>query len=811
MGKGSERLPFLPLREGILFPGAGERFLVGRENSVQAIAAALKDDRRIVCAVQKNPEQENPGDNDFLPFGTIAFVESIENSSAEARLVSLEGITAGRLDRLDAKRGEAWISPLEDMEDLNTRAIRHFLACIVGSGLINHDMAAEYIEPLLRRDEAGQALQRIVAEAGIAPQVACSLLGEPSQSARLKALESIFEELRHSGSLREQLDNRAKQRIHDAQRKFVLREILRDVKGELGLIEEGKADDFDEQEELAQQLKNVALSPEARKRSERELKRLENIPAMSPEYSVLHTYLEWLRDLPWGIRAKEEGNIAKVRRALEKSHYGLDEVKRGIIEYVASRQLAGEKGRGSILCLVGPPGTGKTSLAKAIADALGRKFVRMSLGGMRDEAEIRGHRRTYVGAMPGRILQHLRKAGSVNPVFLLDEVDKLGSDYRGDPSAALLEVLDPETNSTFQDLYLEVEFDLSQVFFITTANSVHGIPPALADRMEVIQIAGYTAPEKRSIAERFLLPRQMESAGVPKTAFTLGEDALERLIHEYTREAGVRSLEREIQRICRKQALRLLEGKNAERKAIRAQDLTEMLGKPRYANTDVLAIDRAGLVHGLAWTESGGQVLDIEARAMPGEGRLVLTGKLGSVMQESAQTACSLARCMVVQWVDFDCTKWDIHIHAPEAAIPKDGPSAGITIASAVISALTGKKAVSDMALTGELTLLGKVLPIGGLKEKVLAAKRLGVKTIILPQGNLPDLEELDAKIKRGIYFRTVRDMDEVLWHIIPGLASRDGQPAGKKRPAKRRAAANTDFKTTIPPIQAGKIHFHND
>ena len=788
-------LPFLALREGILFPGAVGRFYVGRENSLQALTRAMKsNERRIFCVAQKDSGQDNPGEGDFADYGTVAFIETIRSSAKEthkargarvrqvpegaassgspACLVTLRGLVGARLARVDVARGEAEVLSLADTDDLSGAVVNDFLARLTGLGFVPQNIIDGFIRGRLLAGEIGQVLQRVVEVSKLASQPVSELIGEPSRNTRLLSLLELLDIRKQAGGVREQLNARVRQRIRESQREYVLREILRDVKYELG-GDAVKAEDARGHDELEAQLQKAALSQEARKRAGRELRRLEIIPPMSPEYGVIRTYLECLRDLPWKIFTKEEENITRVRRKLEKSHYGLDDVKRGILEFVAARRLAGDKGRGSVLCLVGPPGTGKTSLAIAIADALGRKFVRMSLGGMRDEAEIRGHRRTYVGAMPGRILQHLRKAGTSNPVFLLDEIDKLGSDFRGDPSSALLEVLDPEINVTFQDHYLEVEFDLSQVFFVTTANSVHGIPHALVDRMEVIQIPGYTALEKRHIAERYLLPRQRERSGVPAGSLTLHEDALQRLIREYTREAGVRSLERELQKICRKHALSLLEGKasgGGEPLLVRAGDLPALLGKPRFANNDILTIDRAGLVHGLAWTESGGQVLDIEVRVVPGKGRLVLTGKLGSVMQESAQTACTLARCLAMRWVDFDSTEWDIHVHAPEAAMPKDGPSAGITITSAVISALTGEKANSEMALTGEVSLLGKVLPIGGLKEKVLAAKRLGVKTIVLPEANLPDIEELDGKIKRGIYFRTVRDIDEVLGLVIPGL-----------------------------------------
>jgi ATP-dependent Lon protease len=779
-------LPLLPLREGILLPGAEGRFYVGRVQSLKALKRAQEGDRRIFCLAQKDAKQESPGDEeDFVAYGTIARIESIRSSSKGARLVTLQGLVGAELMGVDMEQGEADIRPIAENDDLGGASINAFLKRLRDFGRIPPNIIEGVVRTKLLEGETGPALQRLVEATGIAPQIASALIGEPQKSAQLAALLDILNNCTETEGLREQLNTRVRQRIRETQREYVLREILRDVKGELGM-DDARLDDAGGNDELAAQLKKTALSPEARKRAEREMGRLEIIPPMSPEYGLIRTYLEWLRDLPWGQYGKEEESIARVRRKLEKSHYGLDDVKRGILEFVASRRLAGDKGRGSILCLVGPPGTGKTSLASAIADALGRKFVRMSLGGMRDEAEIRGHRRTYVGALPGRILQHLRKAGSVNPVFLLDEIDKLGNDYRGDPSSALLEVLDPEINASFQDHYLEVEFDLSQVFFVTTANSVYGIPHALSDRMEVIQIPGYTALEKRFIAERYLVPRQLERCGIPAAFLEICEDALQQMIHEYTREAGVRSLEREIQKICRKHALLLLEKKAPEHTRVRAADLADIIGKPRFTGQETLASDRAGLVHGLAWTESGGQVLDIEARLVPGKGNLVLTGKLGSVMQESAQAACTLARCLAARWVEQDLTELDIHIHAPEASIPKDGPSAGITIASAVISAITGEKAVSEMALTGEVTLLGRVLAIGGLKEKVLAAKRLGIKTILLPEGNAPDIEELDAKIKRGVYFRTVRDMDEVLDHVIPGL--------------RRIAKARTDdhIKTTI-------------
>lgn len=766
-------LPLLPLREGVLLPGGETRIYVGRPQSLDALQKATAADKRIFCIVQRDGAVETPQRlADFAEFGTLAKVISSRPGARGTRSVLLKGLAGARLVKLDPDTGMAEINPLGDVADLDSSSIERCFKTLARFMPEGRTLDAGIILGL-KEGRVGKALQHIIGVYGISPLVAAELIGEVSQKNRLERIVNIVEVQHESGSIREEMHARVKQRIRDTQREYVLREILRDVKGELGVSGSAEEDD----------LSRVALSAEARQRAERELKRLEMIPPMSPEYGVIRGYLEWLRDLPWGIASKEEGDIRKVRKRLEKSHYGLEDVKRGILEFVAARRLAGPKGRGSILCLVGPPGTGKTSLAMAIAEALGRKFVRISLGGMRDEAEIRGHRRTYVGAMPGRIIQQLRKIGSSNPVFLLDEIDKLGNDYRGNPAAALLEVLDPEINGAFQDHYLEVEYDLSQVFFVTTANSIQGIPRPLADRMDVIHIPGYTEAEKRAIALNYLVPRQFERNGIQAKDLEILPEALDSLISSYTREAGVRGLEREIQRICRKKALAILEKKCKTCEKIGPAMLHRLLGKPRYKNSETLRIERPGLVHGLAWTEVGGQVLDIEARYARGQGRLVLTGKLGTVMQESAQTALSLVRFMVAENGTVDFATTDFHVHVPEAATPKDGPSAGITIACAILSALRDQAAPSDTALTGEVTLLGRVLPIGGLKEKILAAKRLGIRRIILPEANRPDLEELDKEIRKGLVFIPVRDFASVVQEIF----YKNGTLAGQQKRRARR------------------------
>ncbi len=770
-------LPLLPLREGVLLPGGATRIYVGRPQSLEALRKAGEGNMRIFCIAQRDGTVENPTDPaDFAEYGTLAKIDSIRNGTRGIRIVILSGLQGGRLVAMDPLSGLVQVEPVREIADLDPETIHKSI-----SALRSFKPQGDTLEPGLKakmeRGDFGSILQRIVEHFAVVPIIAAELVREPSQKARLEKLVTILEIQRDTGSIRDEMHARVKQRIRDTQREYVLRELLRDVKGELG------ADGVHEEDDFASTLAQVPLPREARQRVDRELKRLEVVPPMSPEYGVIRGYLEWLRDLPWSQTSKEEMDIRKVRKSLDASHYGLEDVKRGILEFVAARWLAGEKGRGSILCLVGPPGTGKTSLAMAMAEALGRKFVRMSLGGMRDEAEIRGHRRTYVGAMPGKIIQHLRKVGTSNPVFLLDEIDKLGNDYRGDPSSALLEVLDPEINNAFQDHYLEVEYDLSQVFFVTTANSIHGIPGPLADRMEVITIPGYTEAEKRAIAMRYLVPRQFERNGLKTGDLEILPDAIERLIDGYTREAGVRGLEREIQRICRKQALAILEKKSKSHTRIDATALARVLGKPRHKNSEMLRIDRPGLVHGLAWTAVGGQVLDIEARASRGQARLLLTGKLGSVMQESAQTALSLVRFMLDNKTETNFSETDFHVHVPEAATPKDGPSAGITIASAIYSAITGRIAPSDIALTGEVSLLGRVLPIGGLKEKVLAAKRLGVQRIIIPDGNRPDLEEIDREIRKGLVFLPVRDFEEVVKELFPQKGKGPAQGTTRKNP----------------------------
>jgi ATP-dependent Lon protease len=574
----------------------------------------------------------------------------------------------------------------------------------------------------------------------------------------LLARELDVLELEHS------IHSRVQQEVDRSQREFFLREQMRAIRTELGEVDIHTA----EIDELEERIAQAELPEAARARAEKELSRLKSMPSAAPEVGIIRTYLDWLLELPWAETSRDNLDIAQVAKSLDANHYGLPKAKERILEYLAVRKLAGSKPstRSPILCFVGPPGTGKTSLGRSIAEALGRKFVRVSLGGVRDEAEIRGHRRTYIGALPGRIIQTMRTAGTTNPLFMLDEIDKLGMDFRGDPSAALLEVLDLEQNHAFSDHYLDVPYDLSKVMFITTANLLDPVPPALLDRMEVIEFPGYIEEEKLAIARRFLIPRQLAENGLdsPERKVSFSERALRGMIRDYTFEAGVRNLEREIASACRKVARCVAEGKPAPR-SVTVQSLLRYLGPPRFLRDDLNRTDEVGLALGIAWTEAGGDLLPVEVSLMEGKGGLMLTGQLGDVMQESAQAALSYARShaheLGIGDVDFD--KLDIHIHVPEGAVPKDGPSAGITMATALISALIRRPVHHDVAMTGEITLRGRVLPIGGFREKVLAAHRAGLKTVLLPKRNKKDLVEIPRRVRRDLRFVFVDTMDEVL------------------------------------------------
>jgi len=577
---------------------------------------------------------------------------------------------------------------------------------------------------------------------------------------RLQRLSILLAQELDVLELEDRIHAQVQQEVDKSQREYFLRQQMKAIQAELGEID----GQFQEINELREKIAAVDMPEEVRLKAEKELDRLSSMPPASPEVSVIRTYLDWLVELPWSNATEDNMDISAAAKVLEESHYGLTKAKERILEYMAVRKLAAEKMRSPILCFVGPPGTGKTSLGKAIAKALGRKFVRVSLGGIRDEAEIRGHRRTYVGAMPGRIIQTMRRAGTINPLFMLDEIDKVGIDFRGDPSAALLEVLDPEQNHAFSDHYLDVSYDLSKVMFITTANILDPIPPALRDRMEVIEFPGYIEEEKLEIAKRFLVPRQLEENGLDKTQLHFSDEALRRIIREYTYEAGVRNLEREIAKICRKVARRVADGKEVPHR-ITAQSLVKYLGPPQFIYGMAEKEDEIGVAMSIAWTEAGGDIMPVEVTLMEGKGSLLLTGQLGEVMQESAQAALSYTRSrakeLSIKGRSFD--KLDIHIHVPEGAIPKDGPSAGITMATALISALTKRPVRHDVGMTGEITLRGRVLPIGGFKEKVLAAHRAGLKTVILPKRNEKDMVEIPNKVKRDLEFVFVEQMEEVL------------------------------------------------
>ena len=761
-----DELAVLPIRNAVLFPGAVAPFDVGRDKSV-ALVEAIQENGTDVIAIfaQRDPTTDEPGESELHPVGCAARVlKALKHSSGNYSLI-LQGLERIRLDSIVSESPfiTAKISklPTEEVEDVEAEALAMSL----------RDIAKQVIQlmPELPREAAG-LIDSINAPGALADLVAANLDAPVDEKVQLLETVHVKERIRKVLRLltrqleilkmRERINSQIKEEMGKNQREYVLRQQLKAIKEELG-EDEGDQGDLDGLEE---RLASADLPSEADQVARKQLKRLRSMQVGSAEYSVVRGYIDWILDIPWSQLTTDNMDIAAVRAVLDEDHYGLEKVKKRIVEYLAVRKLKEDK-RGPILCLLGPPGVGKTSLGRSIAKALGRKFIRISLGGVHDEAAIRGHRRTYVGALPGQIIQGMKKAGTVNPVFMLDEVDKLGHDFRGDPSAALLEVLDPEQNNTFADHYLEIPYDLSKVMFITTANMADPIPPPLRDRMEILDIAGYTRKEKLAICKRHLVPKQLEEHGLTGDNITISDDALELLIEQYTREAGVRSLERRVASVIRGVAVKVAEG-DTELKTVRNQDdLKEYLGASKYTSEVAERTEETGVCTGLAWTSAGGEILFIEATRMFGSGKLQLTGQLGDVMKESAHAALSYVRSNAEKYGitrDF-LEKSDVHIHIPAGAMPKDGPSAGITMFTALVSLLSGICVRHDVAMTGEISLRGRVLPIGGFKEKVLAAHRAGIRRIVFPERNKADLEDVPKEVRDELEFIPVSKLDEVL------------------------------------------------
>jgi ATP-dependent Lon protease len=756
-------LPVLPLRDIVVYPKMAAPLFVGRAKSVRALDEVMKKDKQIVLAAQMDASEDEPAADRIYRIGTIATVVQLLKLPDGTVRVLVEGGTRARIteftDNTDFFEASVEAVEEENAETPEARAIARAVTEQWESfSKLSRKAPQEVQQSISQITEPSRLADTIAGHLGVKIADKQQLLEQADVPQRLERILQLIESEIGMLQVERKIRNRVKRQMEKTQREYYLNEQMKAIQRELGDGDEGREDIA----ELENRIRSVKLSKDAKTKAEAELKKLRQMSPMSAESTVVRNYLDWLLSLPWGNKKKVKKDIDAAQAVLDEDHYGLDKVKDRILEYLAV-QARTNKLRGPILCLVGPPGVGKTSLGRSIAKATGRDFVRMSLGGVRDEAEIRGHRRTYIGSMPGRVIQSMKKAKSANPLFLLDEIDKLGADYRGDPSAALLEVLDPEQNSTFNDHYLEVDYDLSDVLFITTANSLN-MPQPLLDRMEIIRIPGYTEDEKLEIAKRHLLPKQYENNGLKKHEFTVSEDALRDLIRRYTREAGVRSLEREIGNLARK-AVRQLEQKKATKVEINAENLPEFAGvwKYRFGETD--ADDQVGVVTGLAWTEVGGDLLTIEAVAMPGKGSMTVTGNLRDVMKESISAAASYVRSRSIAFgvkPPLFRTR-DIHVHVPEGATPKDGPSAGVAMATAIVSVLTGVPIRKDIAMTGEITLRGRVLPIGGLKEKLLAALRGGVKTVLIPKDNEKDLADIPDNVKAGLEIIPVNTVDEVL------------------------------------------------
>lgn len=762
------RFPLLPLRGLLVYPSMVLHLDVGRDKSVRALEKAMVDDNLILLCSQSEVNIEEPTQEDIFRIGTVAKVRQMLKLPNGTIRVLVEGMERAEiveyLDNEEYYEVLARERPEEESDDPEVDALmRTVLTQFEHYINLSKKVTPETLAAVSDIEEPGRLADVITSHLSLKIKDKQEILETIEVRMRLEKLLDILNNEREVLELERKISQRVKKQMEKTQKEYYLREQMKAIQKELG-EKEGRAGEV---EELRAQLEEKNLPEKVREKTVKEIDRLEKMPASSAEGGVIRNYVDWLLSLPWNNKTEDDLDLAKAEQVLDEDHYGLEKPKERVLEYLAVQKLV-KKLKGPILCLVGPPGVGKTSLARSIARSLGREFVRISLGGVRDEAEIRGHRRTYVGAMPGRIIQGMKTAGTLNPVFLLDEIDKMASDFRGDPSSALLEVLDPEQNNTFSDHFVEVPFDLSNVMFVTTANAVHNIPRPLLDRMEMLYIPGYTELEKLQIGNRYLLPKQKREHGLEPDQLQIGEEALLRTIREYTRESGVRNLEQQIAALCRKAARKIV-SEDQNSLAIGPEEVKDYLGVPKFRHGVAELEDQIGTVTGLAWTEVGGETLVIEVTVVPGSGKLILTGKLGDVMKESAQAAFSYTRSKATELgIDSDFhEKNDIHIHIPEGAIPKDGPSAGITIATALISALTGRHVSKDIAMTGEITLRGRVLPIGGLKEKSLAAHRAGYKKILLPKDNERDLRDIPDSVKEDVVFVPVAHMDQVLEHAL--------------------------------------------
>ncbi|OYD08291.1 endopeptidase La [Paludifilum halophilum] len=757
-------LPLLPLRGLLVYPNMVLHLDVGRERSVKALEQAMVDDDTILLATQHEVQLEEPTPDDIYRMGTVARVRQMLKLPNGTIRVLVEGLHRARL--LEFQDEDSYykvrVSELlqDEVDDINVEALmRSVLDHFEQYLRLSKKVSPETLSAVADIDEPGRLADVIASHLPLKIEDKQKILETVDIKERLETLLSILNDEREVLELERKISQRVKKQMEKTQKEYYLREQMKAIQRELG-EKEGR---MGEVEELRSQLEKLEAPDEVKEKVEKELQRLEKIPTTSAEGGVIRTYVEWLLELPWYQETEDDLDLKKAEKVLDEDHYGLEKAKERVLEYLAVQKMVKQL-KGPILCLVGPPGVGKTSLGRSIARALNRNFVRVSLGGVRDEAEIRGHRRTYVGAMPGRIIQGMKTAESANPVFLLDEIDKMAMDFRGDPASALLEVLDPEQNKSFSDHYIEVPYDLSKVMFITTANTAHNIPRPLLDRMEMLYISGYTEIEKERICKDHLIPKQLKEHGLTKEKLQINSDAVRKLIRRYTREAGVRNMERTVSTLCRK-AVRQLVSEERKKVVITAKNLPQYLGPEKFRYGKAEQTDQVGAATGLAWTATGGDTLTIEVTVLPGKGKLTLTGKLGDVMKESAQAAFSYIRSRADELqIDPEFhEKNDIHIHVPEGAIPKDGPSAGITMATALVSSLSGIPVSRQVAMTGEVTLRGRVLPIGGLKEKSLAANRAGITHILVPKENEKDLEDVPDSVKKDLKIMTVGHMDEVL------------------------------------------------